>query len=214
MASLAYLKLSGVKGPSVIKGPPSAGAESRLNHIPVIAVTHDVGSTIDGEGVSGERKHHPIFVTKNIDFTTPALHKALTTGEAFENGWINFFHMPRSGDESNYYSIVMTGLQVVSIKSVMPSTQDPLTTDIHEYEEVGFIYKGISWLSHSPVAGTLEAGSFKHQNTEEAEAKFEKDWLEEEAEANAKDILNKVKEEVKRVLKEEAKKKLDESKKK
>jgi type VI secretion system secreted protein Hcp len=207
MANLAYLKLSGIKGPSVIK------SDTRLNHIGVLGVRHDVG-TPPGEDGAAERLHHPIYVTKNIDFTTPALHRSLTDGTVFENGWINFFHMPRSGDESNYYSIIMTGIQVVSIQSVMPTTQDPNNAEIHEYEVVGLMYKGINWTSHSPIVETLEYGSYKGDSEAEPEAKFGPDWIEEAAEAEVTEILDAVKEKIKAALMAEAKKKADDLKKK
>jgi type VI secretion system Hcp family effector len=207
MANLAYLKLAGVKGPAFIK------SDTRLDHIPLLAVTHDVGSPPDTDG-PGERLHHPIVITKFVDFTTPKLHRSLSEGEVFENGWINFFHMPRSGDENNYYSIVMTGIQVVAIKTVMPTTQDPNTADIHEYEEVSLAYKGISWQAHAPAANSIETNAFSKESLDEPEAKFGFDWLAEGPETMAKDILTKVKDDLKEKLKAEAKKKFEDQKKK
>lgn len=203
MAHLAYLKLAGIKGPAVIKHP------TREDHIGLFAVTHDVGSPPGAEKAT-ERLHHPIYVTKNIDFTSPKLHQHLVEGTEIADGWINFFHMPRSNDENNYYSIVLTGIRIVSIRSVMPSTQTNETADIHEYEEVGLMYKGISWVGQAPRDASLETGTFAKAQTDEPEAKFGPDWIEDEAEARATEILNKIKEELTTRLKAEAKKKLDE----
>jgi len=205
MASLAYLKLQGVKGPSTIKG-------DRLDAIGLFSVRHDVG-TPPGEEGSSDRLHHPIYVTKNIDWTTPVLHRSLTDGLEFAEGWITYYHMPRSGDETNYFSIVMTGIQVVSITSVMPTTQSPDTTDIHEYEDVGLIYKGINWTSNPPPIG-LEDGTYQRVDFAEPEAKFGPGWAEFSAKAEVMDIKKQMEEEITKQLKEEAKKKYDESKKK
>jgi type VI secretion system secreted protein Hcp len=200
MASLAYMKLSGVQGPGVIK-------DERQNTIPVIGLRHDVG-TPPGETGASERLHHPIYVTKNIDYTTPALHRAMVDGTAFESGWIQLYHMPRSGDETNYNSITLTGVRVVSIRSIMPSTQVQETTDLHEYEEVGLIYQGINWTANPPPKG-LEDGTYARVDTPDPEAKFGTEWLDKFSESEAKDILKKLEEEVTKQLKDEAKKKAD-----
>lgn len=200
MASQAYMKLSGVKGPGVIK-------DERLDTIPVIGLRHDVG-TPPGETGSSERLHHPIYITKNIDYSTPPLHRAMVEGTEFENGWIQFYHMPRSGDETNYNSIALTGIRVVSIRSIMPSTQVQETTDIHEYEEVGLIYQGINWTANTPPKG-LEDGTYRREDFADPQAKFGTEWLDKFSETEAKDMLKKLEDEVTKQLKEEAKKKAD-----
>lgn len=208
MAHLAYLKLTQVRGTSIIK------AEDRQNYIPILAVTHEQEAPIGDAGVLGPRKHTPLMVTKNIDFTSPRLHKALHEGEVFPSGHIHFFHMPRSGDETRYYKITMTNVRVVSIRSVMPSALDPKNAETHEYEEVGFVYQGINWTHERPPTGTVETGTYPSTDHNEPEAQFAPDWVELEAEAAAMGLINVAKEEAKKRIMDEAKKKAEELKKK
>lgn len=207
MAHQAYMKLGDIKGPGRIK------RENSEKHIAVIAVRHEVAAALNEEGIAGERRHHKLVVTKNVDFTTPKLHEALNSGVPFDSGWIHFFHMPRSGDEHGYFTMTMTGIQIVGIKSIMPSTQTAETADIHEYEEVSMVYSGINWTSHAPPERTLESGAYGKTECSEPQAKFGFDWLDDAPEAYSLEILNYAKESAKAKILEEAKKKTEESKK-
>lgn len=179
MASQAFLELGDIKGPSLFKG------DDKKNRIPLMGFTHELASEVDPATgpITKERRHKALTVTKNIDYTTPRLHRAMATAEVFDKASINFFHMPRSGDEKKYFGVVMSNVVITSIRTFMPSIADPNNSTIHEYEEVGFSYESISWHHTSPTSKTLEEGGYEPSTFKDVQATFAPDWIEAEAKA-------------------------------
>jgi type VI secretion system Hcp family effector len=204
MPLAASLKLADVKGTGVQKG--------REGEIPVIAFEHEVHSEIDpklGRPLRS-RRHAPLVIRKNLDFSSPFLAEAYERGTVFSDWVLRFFHLPRSGGEAHYFTISLTGARIASIDMVMPMTSDPDQSLVHEYEEVAWVYDSIVWGSAPPPSEGLEKGTYSQFSSSD-EGKFEPDWIEEAAKQALLDALAAATEAAKKKYAEEIRKAAEEN---
>ncbi len=187
MPHQAYLKLGNIRGPAVI----GSKVDDRKGFIPLVGFSHELASEIDPKTgpITKDRRHHALIVMKNIDFTTPRLHRALAEGEEFESARINFYHMPRGGAEKNYFYVVLSKARITSIRSVMPTLADPNNATIHEFEEVSLFYESIAWSHTSPTTKTIEEDSYEGSTFGDPGGIFAPDWIDAEAQAVTLDML-------------------------
>lgn len=179
MPNQAYMLVPGWPGTSFIQG--------RQKQTPVIAVDHEVGA---------DAKHKPLKITKFIDQISPLIHQAQSTCEVLPSLSLNLYHMPVSGDEKNYCSITLSNAQVVAVRSFMPLVTDPAYNNIHEWEEVSFVYEGIDVKYHAPRPNTLDTG-YEASNTSITPVVMAEDWWDEQAKTRATAMLQKGMEEAK-----------------
>lgn len=184
MPNNAFLLIPGWTGTSFIKG--------REKQTPVIAIEHEVS---DG-------KHAPLKITKFLDQTSPRFHQAQSTCEVLPSVGLSLYHMPLSGNEKNYCTITLSEVQVVAIRTVQPPVLEPAYNNIHEWEEVTFVYNGIDVKFHGPRAETLETG-WSATNTSMAPAPLAEDWWIDWSKTRATALLQKGMDEAKaRAIKE------------
>ncbi|HEX7901679.1 MAG TPA: type VI secretion system tube protein TssD [Planctomycetota bacterium] len=184
MASNAFLLVPGWKGTSFIKG--------RENQTPVIAIEHEIS---DG-------KHGPLKITKFLDQTSPLIHQAQSKCEVLPSVGLHLYHMPASGDEKNYCTITLSEVQVVAIRTVQPLVLDPAYNNIHEWEEVSFVYNGMDVKYSPPRPDTLETG-WSASNTSLVPAPLAEDWWQDWAKVRSTQLLQRGMEEAKaRAVKE------------
>lgn len=138
----AFLEIPGVKG--------SARQNHVKDQITVHGVVAEVRADLDwktGRPVPDKSKHRPLVVTKEIDLASPALQTALKLGTTFDFARLRFWRMPPGGGrEDNYYSILLSDVQVVGIHVDMANNRRPENDLVPELEHVSFSYAGISYV--------------------------------------------------------------------
>ncbi len=203
MPMAASLKLAGVTGTGVQKG--------RTGDITVVGFRHEVKTDIDPQlgSHTKTRTHAPLVIQKNLDFSTPELHKAHKEKRVFASFELNLFHMPRSGSERHYFTLALTNARISAIRLVMPDVALSANANIHEYEEVEFTYESIGWGSTPPPSDPkegLEANSYKPHTSTDVLVKFGPDWLEEQARSSLAKMYQAVKEAAQKKFEEDLKK--------
>lgn len=150
MALNAYLKLKGQKQ-GEIKG--SVTQKGRENKIMVIAVNHDIISPRDAASglATGRRMHKPFVITKELDKSTPLLHKALSNNELITEFELQFWtnklsKVGAAGTENQHYTVKLTNANICEINFRMLNNKNPELVNFAEYEEVSFTYQKIEWI--------------------------------------------------------------------
>ena len=150
MALGAYLRLSGQKS-GEIKG--SVVQKGREGKILVIAMSHEVVSPRDAASgqATGRRQHKALFITKELDKSSPLLHQAQANNENFKE-WELQFWAPNvkagtagTGTEVQHFTIKLSNAAISSIRMQMPNIKDPDLTRFETFEEVAFVYQKIEW---------------------------------------------------------------------
>lgn len=203
MPMAASLALAGVTGSGIQKG--------RTGDITVLGFRHAVKNDIDPQKgtPTKHRSHTPVVIQKNLDLSTPELHKAHKEKREFDSFVLKFFHMPRSGSERHYFSLALTKARITAIRLVMPDVALSENANVHEYEEVEFTYDSIAWGSTPPPSDPkegLEAGSYAAHTSTDALVKFAPDWIEEQAKGSIKKLYEMIKEGAQKKFEEDLKK--------
>jgi type VI secretion system secreted protein Hcp len=141
MGMNAYLSLPPIRG--------SARAQHVLGKIVVSGVTAEVRADLDwktGRPEKAKNKHKPLVITKDLDLASPALQGALLSGATFNAVTLEFWRMPPGGGtDQNYYTIAMSGVQVIGIRLVMPNNRFAANEQLPEQEEVSLSYTSITY---------------------------------------------------------------------
>ena len=118
MALNAYLTIKGSKQGS-IKG--SVTQKGREGQIAVYGFQHSIVSPRDPQSglPTGKRMHKPIFITKELDKSTPLLMTALVTNENITDFTLRFFSptinaSAGTGTEVQNYTIKLTNASIIS----------------------------------------------------------------------------------------------------
>lgn len=176
----AYLSLGGINGPMAGGTGPQRPVD-RKGHIPVFGYSHRMHQQIDLRAkLPGEvRRHGILWIRKNVDCASPGIHKAQTANRLIDPWQLDFVRTPRSGPAYNYLSVTLTKARIVRVRTVMPPLTHPDTQQVHEYEDVGFTYDGIAWLSKKGEGS--EGTGFRPADPRIVRPEFEPDWVEEHA---------------------------------
>ena len=134
-----FLKLNGseIQG----EGPPGPGGTP----IECFAFEEGVTSPRDQVGkLTGRRQYQPLTIRKRIDRTSPLLARALSQNEIAE-ATFHFFRTGPGGQRVHVYTVEIKNAYLVARKEVVASTLDPATASLPAYEEVVFVFGGITW---------------------------------------------------------------------
>ena len=144
MALNAYLRLKGQKS-GEING--SAGKKSRTGSIAVIACDHQVVSPRDIQSglPTGQRVHHPLVITKEVDAASPLLWNILCTNENITEWELRFWQPAPGGTKTQYFTIILTNANIAGIRMTMPNNKAKETATLNEREEITFTYQKIEW---------------------------------------------------------------------
>jgi type VI secretion system secreted protein Hcp len=128
-----------------IKG--SITQRGREGQIAFIAFEHDVLSPRDAAtGLpTGKRMHKPIFITKNIDRSTPLLYSALVNNENLPEVVFFFWRPAGTGSEVQYYTVKLTNANIASMRTFFPNTRIPDNGILDHMDAVSFTYQKIEW---------------------------------------------------------------------
>lgn len=141
MALDAFLNFNGK-----IKG--SVTQQGREGKIRVFAVDHKIEAMPDGASGFPSKTVMPgaMVATKGVDAASAPLHQALQENTTFNSVNLEMWRMPPTGGvEENHFTVVMTDVQVKSIRLVMRFNKPQEDSLIPEVEEVALSYKGISF---------------------------------------------------------------------
>ncbi len=149
MALNAYLKLKGAKQGD-IKG--SVTQKGREGMIAVHSFDHEITSPRDSASgqATGKRQHRPFTITKEIDKSTPLLHKALTDNEVITSWELKCF-APRTsaagggGQEVNHFTIKLTNASISDIVDIMENNLIPDDAKLPLMQQISFTYQKIEW---------------------------------------------------------------------
>ena len=158
MALTAILQINSIKGMPLSKlyreatGWDDGIAVHGFEHLIESMLDPKTGKPIK-EIVPGKApavRHNALIIRKKVSPSSPALYAAWKD-ETVLNGWeLRFFHNPISGEEHDYYHVKLTGAKIKSIRLVKPSLANPeIKGSGHEFEEIAFTYKEITWTSPS-----------------------------------------------------------------
>lgn len=144
MATPIYLWLRD-DGGNAIDG--SVDVEGRKGSIEVVAQSHSVYIPTDNNTgkLTGTRIHTPFVFTKEIDRSSPLLYKAVNTGQTLVTAEFKFYRIDDAGNETEYFSIIMTNVKVVKLASKMYDIKDPSKEKHNHLEEVELRYEEIEW---------------------------------------------------------------------
>lgn len=144
MAMTAYLKVEG-SSQGEIKGDCPQGGDKK-DKILVYGVTHNVEIPKDTHtGLpTGQRIHHPLYITKHLDPATPKLYKACCTGEQC-TVTLDHYRIKPDGTEEKYFTIKLEEAIVVTMDKSTPTTFLPENKPYHDMETVAFTYSKITW---------------------------------------------------------------------
>jgi type VI secretion system secreted protein Hcp len=114
MALNAYLKLTGTKQ-GAIKGSTSKG--KRSDAIEILEFSFGIESPRDPQSglPTGQRRHSPITITKEVDKASPLLYQALVGNEVFKTAEFEFDGVGTSGKNSSFRTIELTNATIFSI---------------------------------------------------------------------------------------------------
>jgi type VI secretion system secreted protein Hcp len=129
---------------------PLKGSLTRPGREGAIRVTgadHLVRSILDvvtGQPVA-KRAHGALTVTKEVDASTPQLHRAWSQNESFTAWRLDFHAVDSTGQDVSYYVIELSGARVSRIQLVMPNTLVAANVGVAVHETVSFVYDTIEW---------------------------------------------------------------------
>ena len=144
MALNATLTLEGERRGRVLG---SATQRGREGSILVCACFHEIVCPRDPASgrPTGKRAHKPLFVTKEVDASSPALAAMLCTAERIVSFTLRFWQPTPTGAERQHFTVELSGARVASLQLRSPSPRSTKLARLPLLEEVGFTYQGATW---------------------------------------------------------------------
>jgi type VI secretion system secreted protein Hcp len=142
----------------VIEGP--SVYQLAKNSIEVIEMRHEVSHeyNVTLGTLSGNRKHSPFAIIKEIDMTTPLLNDICAKGLALSDVKLDYYREDgKSPQPVPYFSWTLTDAYIVSVKPIPPRELGGLYDEYEDLlEEVSFAYQHITWEHHAHLAPNLK----------------------------------------------------------
>ncbi|MES2922905.1 MAG: type VI secretion system tube protein TssD [Verrucomicrobiota bacterium] len=113
-----------------------------------LAYQHEIVSPRDPVSgqATGRRQHKPFTIVKAIDPATPQLYQCLADNRSGMTVTLKFFKpATQGGAGEEYYTIVLQGAAVASLRNWKPNTRDLSADRAGDLEEVSFVYTSITW---------------------------------------------------------------------
>lgn len=124
----------------------SCDIEGREETILVQSFKHVVDLPSNEQGLpSGRRVHRPLMITKEVDKSTPKLYQALCTGEPMSEATLRWYRMDGSGEEQQYFTVMLQNAMLVKIESWVPDVLDKQNAQYGNMENLWFTYEVIRW---------------------------------------------------------------------
>jgi len=169
MPSPAYLSCTGSTQGLLTQGAftaDSVGAKYVQGHedeVMVQSFSHSmiIPTDVQSGQPTGQRRHQPITIVKDIDKSSPLLANALTRGERLAECELRLYRTSSEGKQEYYYTIKLTDAIIININQGMPNARTGAATDA--METVSFSYRKIDW-DHL-VAGTSGSDDWRAPNS-------------------------------------------------
>lgn len=124
----------------------SCDIEGREETILVQSFKHVVDLPSNEQGLpSGRRVHRPLMITKEVDKSTPKLYQALCTGEPMSEATLRWYRMDGSGEETQFFTVMLQNAMLVKIESWVPDVLDKQNAQYGNMENLWFTYEVIRW---------------------------------------------------------------------
>lgn len=92
--------------------------------------------------ITGTRMHSPMLIIKEFDCSSPYLYKAVATGQSLVSAEIKWYRINYSGQEEEYFNMLLEGVRIVSISPAMAPGDNP---NENHMETVELRYEKITW---------------------------------------------------------------------
>jgi len=125
-----------VTGPSVSSQAPGTIEVLEMKH----QLTHEFDSVHGAP--SGDRKHQPLYITKEVDVATPLIYSMCVNADLLTEVRLDYYiQIGNTPDPVPFFSWVLNNAYVVSVRSI-PATEMSLEfSDRYDLlEEVAFAY--------------------------------------------------------------------------
>jgi len=145
MGLVGYMTLKG-KNQGEIKG--SSAEKSYKDAVVVLQFDHTVKVPYGDSNatVRGDSQHDPLIIYKEWDKSTPALYKALVTGEHFEKVEIKWVRMNGQKYE-NFFTHTLHDAKIVNVNTYMYHRDDPERGKFPQHmEAISFVYTKLDWV--------------------------------------------------------------------
>lgn len=124
----------------------SCDIEGREDTILVQAFKHLVDLPSNESGLpSGKRIHRPLMITKEVDKSSPKLYQALCTGEVLTEATLRWYRMDGSGDEVQFFTVMLQNAMIVKFESWVPDVLDKQNASYGNMENLWLTYEVIRW---------------------------------------------------------------------
>lgn len=140
----SYLQLTGkkqgkIEGSCQVKGKEKTIEVWAMNH--TVEIPRDIPTGLP----TGQRRHMPLTLVKNIDKSSPKLYQALTSGEQLSEVILDFYRITPEGTEEKYFTIKLGNAIIVTMESYYPETFLEENKPYRHMEKVSFSYEKIIW---------------------------------------------------------------------
>ncbi len=134
-----YLSVQGETQGLIQGDVTEAGLEGKIG---VLQYTHSIYTPREASSgmATGERRHQPLILVKEIDKSSPKLALALVNNEELT---VNLLFYKETTTKDHYFTIKLEFATIVSIQSFMPRE---MASDAVPMEEVTLNYSKITWI--------------------------------------------------------------------
>lgn len=132
-------------GSNVIKG--GVDINGREYSVEVLGLHHSISTPTDNQNgnITGNRKHFPFLIEKELDASSAYLYKALTTGKKLKKVELKYYRINHAGREEEYFNALLENAHVVNVMPVMFDVKDVSKEKFNHMEIVEFRYEKITW---------------------------------------------------------------------
>lgn len=144
MAIPAYLWMKD-DGGADIKG--SVDVKNREGSIEVLGFSHGLHLPTDNSTgqITGTRLHSPLTFQKEFDSSSPYIYKAVAKGQTLKSVELKWYKINYSGQEEEYFNMLLENVKVISICPMMHDCKNPATEKHNHLEAVSLRYEKITW---------------------------------------------------------------------
>ncbi|MDW6002137.1 Hcp family type VI secretion system effector [Vibrio mangrovi] len=152
MAHVAYITINGEKQGLISSGCNTKDSmgnkyqEAHTDEVTLLACDHRISKGSQQHS----KTHSPIYITKNIDKSSPLLATAFARQEHLDCT-IDFFRTNEQGYNEKYYSIELVKAVISEINFTLPHCIQSHHEEMHE--TIALSYKEIVWKHH--ISGTM-----------------------------------------------------------
>lgn len=130
-----------------LKDDGDVDVQDREGSIEIMGFGHGLHLPTDNNTgkITGTRVHTPLVFEKEFDSSSPYLYKAVAKGQTLKSAEFKWYKINDSGQEVEYFNMLLEGVKVVSIFPIMHDVKDPVMEKHNHLESVALRYEKITW---------------------------------------------------------------------